>query len=107
MFLIYQIQTFIYDVCVISIVQEHRRERQMIITQAILNKAREETGLKINLWEKAGKTRIYVQDSGYITEDGNDVKGKNNDYFEGFWYQYDRPGKVGNLRDVIRAIIAQ
>jgi len=79
----------------------------MIITQEILDKAREETGLKINLWEKANKCRIYVDGCGYITEDGNDVKGKNNDYYEGFWYQYDRPGKVGNLRDVIRAIISQ
>jgi len=59
-----------------------------------------------NLWEKGNKSRIYVEDCGYITEDGNDVKGKNNDFYEGFWYQYDRPGKVGNLRDVIRAMNA-
>jgi hypothetical protein len=74
-----------------------------MITPAQIENARTETGLKINLWEKAGKCRIYVEESGYITEDGNDVKGKNNDYYEGFYYQYDRPGKVGNLRDVIRA----
>ena len=75
-----------------------------MITPAMIENARNETGLKINLWEKGNKTRIYVEESGYITEDGNDVKGKNNDFYEGFWYQYDRPGKVGNLRDVIRAM---
>lgn len=74
-----------------------------MITPAQIENARNETGLKINLWEKAGKCRIYVEESGYITEDGNDLKGKNNDYYEGFYYQYDRPGKVGNLRDVIKA----
>jgi hypothetical protein len=77
-----------------------------MITPAMIENARNETGLKINLWEKANKTRIYVEESGYITEDGDDVKGKNNDFYEGFWYQYDRPGKVGNLRDVIRAFNA-
>jgi len=75
-----------------------------MITPEMIENARNETGLKINLWDKAGKCRIYVEESGYITEDGDDVKGKNNDYYEGFWYQYDRPGKVGNLRDVIRAM---
>lgn len=74
-----------------------------MITPAQIENARNETGLKINLWEKGNKCRIYVEESGYITEDGNDVKGKNNDFYEGFWYQYDRPGKVRNLRDVIKA----
>lgn len=61
---------------------------------------------KITLWQKGNKSRMYVKDCGYITEDGDDVKGKNNDFYEGFWYQYDRPGKVGTLREVIRAINA-
>ena len=76
----------------------------MIITRVMLENARDKTGLKINLWEKGNKCRIYVDGCGYITKDDNDVKGNNNDYYEGFWYQYDRPGKVGNLRDVIRAM---
>ena len=78
----------------------------MILTSAMLENARNETGLKITLWEKGNKCRIYVDGCGYITEDDTDVKGKNNDFYDGFWYQYDRPGKVGNLRDVIRAINA-
>lgn len=74
------------------------------ITPAILEHVQNETGLKCNLWEKGNKYRIYVEESGYITEDGDDVHGNNSDYYEGFWYQANRPGKVGNLRDVIRAI---
>jgi len=76
----------------------------MIITQAILDKAREETGLKINLWEKGNKCRIFVDGCGYITEDSNDVYGNANGDLDGFYYQYNRPGKAGKLRDVIKII---
>ena len=59
---------------------------------------------KITLWEKGNKSRMYVKDCGYITEDSDDVKGHNNDYYKGFYYQYDRPGKANTLRRVIEAI---
>jgi hypothetical protein len=59
---------------------------------------------KVTLWEKGNKSRIYVDGAGYITEDGDDVKGNLSDFYNGFWYQANRPGKVGELRDIIRVL---
>ena len=59
---------------------------------------------KVTLWEKGTKSRLYVDGCGYITEDDTDVKGRNNDYYKGFWYQYDRPGKSSTLRRIIEII---
>jgi hypothetical protein len=77
-----------------------------MITPAMIENARNETGLKINLWEKGNKCRIYVDGCGYITEDSDDVYGNSNGDLDGFWYQYNRPGKAGRLRDAIKAMNA-
>lgn len=59
---------------------------------------------RVTLWEKNGRSRLYVDGCGYITEDRNDVRGFSSGEFKGFYYHYLKPGKVGTLRDVIRII---
>jgi len=67
-------------------------------------RAAEQTFPRVTLWEKNGKSRLYVNECGYITKDQNDVYGRANGYFKGFYYQYSKPGKVSVLRDIIRVI---
>jgi hypothetical protein len=62
---------------------------------------------RVTLWEKNGKSRLYVDSCGYITKDQNDISGRANGYFKGFYYQYSKPGKVSILRDIIRVITSE
>jgi hypothetical protein len=60
---------------------------------------------KFSLWEKEGKSRIYVEDWGYLTLDSKDVRGRNSGELNNYYYQATRPGHVGKMRDVIRLLI--
>jgi hypothetical protein len=49
--------------------------------------------------------RIYVANSGYITDDVNDITAKKHSgYFNGFYYQFKKKGDVRDLIAVIKSI---
>ncbi len=74
-------------------------------------KARAEKVEDTKVWEKGGKCRIYVegrngQQTGYITANAEDVRGRNADEYKGLSFSATRPGNVNILMATIDELLA-
>lgn len=80
-----------------------------IMTPAKIERARNETGYEIKLWQKGSKCRLYVrtakEDCGYITENENDVFGHRGGFWKGLCVQYTRPANANRLYEVVESLI--